>query len=218
MPASPRLEVMQKCTCPSCGAPVVFQSRSSILAICEYCGSTLVRHDLNLENIGKMAELQVEGSPLQLRAQGQYQRGRFTVVGRIQLRYAKGLWNEWCLLFDDLRTGWLGESGGMYAVSFLTSVSDALPRFENLHPGDRVGLKGQSYEVIQVERAICVAGEGELPFSISPGYSAPVADLAGPGAKFATLDFSEEPPLVFMGEYVEFEQLHLTGLREINGW
>jgi len=209
---------MQKCTCPSCGASVFFQSRSSILAVCEYCGSSLVRHDLNLENVGKMAELQADGSPLQLRVAGRYGGGSFTVVGRIQLRYEKGLWNEWHLLFDDLRSGWLGEAGGTYAVSFLTNIHDALPRFENLHPGDRVILKGQSYEVTQVEQAICVAGEGELPSLINPGYSAPAADLAGPGAAFATLDFSEDPPLIFMGEYVEFEQLHLTGLREVNGW
>jgi len=43
--------------CPSCGAAITFQSAISILAICHYCKSTLIRHDLELENIGKMAEL-----------------------------------------------------------------------------------------------------------------------------------------------------------------
>ncbi len=45
-----------------------------------------------------------------------------------------------------------------------------------------------------------------------------MADLTGPGRRFATLDYSEEPPLVFLGEYVEFEELHLSGLRELDGW
>jgi hypothetical protein len=204
--------------CPSCGAPVVFQSAASILAVCEYCQSTLVRHDLNLENVGKMAELQADGSPLQLRAEGRYQRASFRVVGRIQLRYKQGLWNEWHLLFDDQRSGWLGESMGTYAVSFLTEVREKVPRFEDLRPGQQVVLKGQSYEVTSIEEAFCVGGEGELPFQIGPGYASPAVDLTGPGNGFATLDYSEEQPLVFMGEYVEFEELHLSGLRELNGW
>jgi hypothetical protein len=204
--------------CPSCGAPVVFQSAASIMAVCEYCSSTLVRHDLDLENIGKMAQLQADGSPLQLRAEGRYQGESFTVVGRIQLRFEKGLWNEWHLLFDDQRSGWLGESAGIYAVSFLIEVGEKIPKFEELQPGESVTLKKASYEVTNVEKAFCVGGQGELPFQIGPGYEAPVADLAGPAKRFATLDYSEEPPLVYMGEYVEFEELHFSGLREIDGW
>lgn len=173
---------------------------------------------MNLENIGKMAELQADGSPLQLWAGGRYRGASFTLVGRIQLRYPQGLWNEWHLLFDDRRSGWLGESTGIYAVSFLAKVGEKIPRFEDLHPGQQLVLKSQSYEVTHVEKALCVGGEGELPFQIGPGYEAPTADLTGPGNRFATLDYSEEEPLVFMGEYVEFEELHLSRLREMNGW
>lgn len=197
---------------------MVFQSASSVMGVCEYCSSMLVRHDLDLENIGKMAQLQADGSPLQLRAEGKYQGSSFTVVGRIQLRFAKGLWNEWHLLFDDQRSGWLGEAGGTYAVSFLTGVGEKIPKFDELRPGIPVTLKKAPYEVTNVENAFCIGGEGELPFQIGPGYEAPVADLTGPDEQFATLDYSEEPPLVYMGEYVEFEDLHLSGLREFDGW
>ena len=94
---------MKSTVCPSCGAPVRFQSAASILAVCEYCKSTLVRHDLNLEDVGKMAQLQTDGSPLQLRVEGKYRGVHFGVVGRIQLRFEHGLWNEWHLLFDDMQ-------------------------------------------------------------------------------------------------------------------
>jgi hypothetical protein len=198
--------------CPSCGAPVVFQSAASVLAVCEYCHSTLVRHDLDLENIGKMAQLQADGSPLQLRTEGRYRGTSFSIVGRIQLRF------EWHLLFDDQRSGWLGEAAGIYAISFLSQVPEKIPKFEELHVGQTVILNKTPYEVTDVEKAFCIGGEGELPFPIGPGYSAPAADLAGPGNQFATLDYSEDPALVFNGEYVEFEGLHLSGLREIDGW
>jgi len=171
-----------------------------------------------LQNVGKMAELQTDGTPLQLRAEGTYQHTHFAVVGRIQLRYEQGLWNEWYLLFDDLRGGWLGEAQGIYAISFLAEISHPLPPFEELRPGQRLTLSTQSFEVRDLQSALCIGGEGELPFRVGPGYEAPVADLLGEKGTFATIDYSEIPPLVFLGEYVEFDLLHLSGLREFDGW
>ena len=48
---------MKTANCPSCGAMLTFRSAVSILTVCNYCKSTLIRHDLALENVGKMAEL-----------------------------------------------------------------------------------------------------------------------------------------------------------------
>ncbi|HQC73139.1 MAG TPA: DUF4178 domain-containing protein, partial [Candidatus Competibacteraceae bacterium] len=103
---------MKTTNCPSCGAAINFQSAASILTVCAYCRSTLIRHDLDLENVGRMAELLPDPSPIQLGTTGVYRKSRFTVVGRIQLRYSQGLWNEWYLLFDNQRGGWLGETLG----------------------------------------------------------------------------------------------------------
>jgi hypothetical protein len=209
---------MKSTVCPSCGAPVRFQSAASILAVCEYCQSTLVRHDLNLEDVGKMAQLQTDGSPLQLRVEGKYRGVHFGVVGRIQLRFEHGLWNEWHLLFDDMRSGWLGEAQGTYAVSFVKTIGEPVPDFSGLQAGQHHKLDGRSFEVRDIQKALCIGGEGELPFRVGAGYEAPVADLQGDDSSFATLDYSEEPPLVFLGEYVEFDALQLSGLREFDGW
>ena len=72
-----------KATCPSCGAPVVFQSASSVFAICGYCQSTLVREDQHLEDIGKMAAVVEDRSPWQLGAEGVWQGRHFALIGRI---------------------------------------------------------------------------------------------------------------------------------------
>ena len=209
---------MPKITCPSCGAPVDFKSAVSILAVCEYCRSTLVRHDVDVENIGKMAELKLDGSPLQLGAQGRYRGVSFGVIGRIQLRFDRGIWNEWHLLMDDARSGWLGEAQGLYAVSFLTKISGDIPAFDKLKTGKKVQFRGQWFEIRNIESAACIAGEGELPFKAGTGYDAPVADLLGDKNSFATIDYSEETPLVFIGEYMEFDGLHFSGLRQFDGW
>ena len=202
--------------CPSCGASVPFRSAASILAVCEYCQTTLLNLQGNIEDLGKMAALVDDRSPLQLGSEGRYQGVHFAVVGRIQLQYEQGLWNEWHLLFDDQRTGWLSEAAGEYVLSFLEWVPDPIPPFASLKPGDGLVLGNTAWAVTNLERAECVAGEGELPFKVGSGYPAPVADLRA-GKRLATIDYSEGddfPPLVFFGEVVDFSSLAWNNLRE----
>jgi ribosomal protein L37AE/L43A len=199
--------------CPSCGAPVVFKSASSIFAVCEYCQSTLVRHDQNLEDIGKMAALVEDRSPLQLGAEGSYKGVHFALIGRIQIKYSQGTWNEWHLLFDDMRTGWLSEAGGEYVLTFAQFLPEVLPQFDALKIGQRIVLASQTWTVSNIENAECIAGQGELPFKVGAGYPVSAVDLRNQ-ASFATLDYSETPPLLFVGEAVDFKSLKMANLRE----
>ena len=80
--------------CPACGAPVVFKSSASFHGVCEFCRSTLVRHGGNLENLGRMADLIEDASPIRLGTEGVHGGMHFAVIGRIQLRYVAGVWNE----------------------------------------------------------------------------------------------------------------------------
>lgn len=194
------------------------KTAGAILLVCPYCDSTLMQQGQALEDIGKMAVLHEDGSPLQLDARGTYLRRPFTVVGRIQLEYSMGFWNEWYLSFDDLESGWLGEGQGQYVVTKLHSLDRPPPAFENLIPGQFLKLNGEMFSVQEISSARCVSGAGELPFRINTGYDAPVADLAGKGRRFATLDYSESPALAFVGERVAFDDLQFTGLREFEGW
>ncbi|HXE39910.1 MAG TPA: DUF4178 domain-containing protein, partial [Azonexus sp.] len=200
-------------SCPSCGAPVVFQSASSVFAVCEYCQSTLVRHDQALEDIGKMAALVEDRSPLQLGSEGSYKGVHFALIGRIQIKYSQGLWNEWHLLFDDMRTGWLSEAAGEYVLTFAEYVPDRLPSFDELAIGQRFVLASQTWTVSNIENAECVAGQGELPFKVGGGYPVAAVDLRN-GANFATLDYSETPPLLFVGQAVDFKSLKMANLRQ----
>lgn len=209
---------MREVSCPSCGAPVKFVSAASLLAVCGYCRATLIRRDLDVEQVGTMAELIADPTPLQLTAEGSYRSIHFAVVGRIQVRYDEGAWNEWFLVFDDGRPGWLGEAGGEYSVSFETPVKEPLPDWEKLAPDLEVALNGVRYVVADVREARVVGGEGELPFRVAGGYEIYVADLRNATNQFATLDYSEDAPRAYLGEVVEFGALKLRGLRELPGW
>ncbi|WP_434514016.1 DUF4178 domain-containing protein [Dechloromonas sp. ARDL1] len=200
-------------SCPSCGAPIVFKSASSVFAVCEYCQSTLVRHDQELEDIGKMAVLVEDRSPLQLGSEGRYKGVHFALIGRIQVKYSQGTWNEWHLLFDDMRTGWLSEAAGEYVLTFMAPVSEPIPAFSDLKIGQRLQVASQAWTVSNLENAECVAGQGELPFKVGAGYPVAAADLRNE-SHFATLDYSETPPLLFVGEAVEFKSLGMTNLRD----
>ena len=202
--------------CPSCGAPVEFKSVASVLAVCDYCQSTLVREGGELANLGKMAALIEDRSPLQRGAEGRWKGRHYALIGRIQLRWEQGLWNEWHLLFDDGKSGWLSESGGEYVISEPVWQPDALPPFSGLRVGDSLSIAGRPYSITNVLTALCVAGEGELPFKVGPGYAAPVADLRDEAGGYATLDYSDDPakPLVFVGASVEFKSLGWNNLRQ----
>jgi len=204
---------MKTANCPSCGAPVTFRSSASLLAVCGYCKSTLIRHDLDLENLGRMADLLEDASPLQLGAEGRYKNSHFGVIGRIQLRYQQGLWNEWHLLFDNQKSAWLSEANGNFVLTFPSPAPENIPAFDEAKVGDSLQLHGQTFQISNKETSTCIAGEGELPFKVGAGYEAPVIDLSNQ-QNFATLDYSETPPLLFMGEQVELGALDMTGLRE----
>jgi hypothetical protein len=53
----------------------------------------------------------------------------FALIGRIQIKYSQGIWNEWHLLFDDMRTGWLSEAGGEYVLTFMRQVDERCRTF-----------------------------------------------------------------------------------------
>lgn len=207
---------MKIANCPQCGAQVKFHAAGSVLAVCEYCTSTLLRHGEALEHIGKMAELQDDPTLIQIGTEGVYKGVHFGVIGRIQMRYEAGLWNEWHIMFDDMKTGWLGEAAGEFYVTFEKPVELAPPPFNAIKVEDRIDLGGHFYTVTNLESATCIAGQGELPFSVGPGFAAPVVDLELDGT-FATIDYSDADEgitRVYVGERVSARDLKFGNLRD----
>ena len=82
--------------------------------MCAFCKSTLSRDADTLALIGKQGDLLEDYSPLQIGTTGKVAHGKqlhaFSLIGRIQLRFDAGYWNEWYLLFDDGQTAWLSDA------------------------------------------------------------------------------------------------------------
>ena len=216
-------ERMLELKCPSCGAPVSLAASASVSAVCSYCGTTVARADEAgaeaLKNLGKISAVVQDSSPLRIGASGKAFGKGFRIVGRLQLEHEAGYWNEWFLLYDDNETGWLGEALGQYFVTTQALDTKTLPRFEALRMGQVVPLPGaKTFRVMEKKRAVATGGEGELPFVVGKGYELPYADLRNEASGFATIDYSETPPLVFVGQCVDWDALELQDYRAFDGW
>ena len=51
------------------------------------------------------------------------------------------------------------------------------------------------------------SAEGEIPYRLVPGDTLEYVDLSGRGGRFATLDFSDTPPHLYLGEQVTLDAL-----------
>ncbi len=192
---------MNTIACPNCGAPVTFRSAASVMAVCGFCNSTLIKDADAVRNIGRMGDVLEDFSPIQINTSGTVDGRSFTVVGRIQLRYPAGFWNEWYVLDDHGDGAWLSDGSGQYTftreVDRPSLPNIALPAFEALAPGAPLNLgKAPDGSVLlfiagDIRSAQCTGGQGELPFTVGAGYAARVADFRR-GGEFLTLDYSDE--------------------------
>lgn len=198
-------------SCPNCGGQVEFKAGASLLAVCGYCESAVARvgDDVGkLEILGKVAPLAALVTPLSIGVRGKHEGKRFELVGRAQLDYGLGPWNEWYAAFDDGRWGWLAEAQGKVYLTFGRPPGD-LPSFSHWRVGTKLDFEGQPLVVTERRRAQFVGAEGELPFAIAPGAHVFYCDVEGPGGVFGTLDFGESTNLetVFLGTELTYGEL-----------
>jgi hypothetical protein len=209
---------MTVANCPACGAPVRFRFAQAVQKVCEYCRSVLVRHDVALDKVGEMASVPDNASPVQLGTEGVYRNKPFVVVGRIIYEYELGGWNEWYILFNDSTGGWLSDAQLEYAVTFHVERAEGLPSRGEEQRGRTYQWNGGAFEVTGRTLARYRGVEGDLPFEYWDKTAVWFLDLRSKDARFATVDYSEDPPLLFLGEAVEFDSLKLRNLREFEGW
>jgi hypothetical protein len=199
--------------CPNCGAAIQFRWSGAVQTTCEYCRAILVRRDLNLEKVGQIGDLPREVSPIQIGTEGMYRNKAFQVIGRILYEYEDGGWNEWHIVFNDGTSGWLSDAQLEYTVSFLAKPPEPLP--PEVARARQFMWGGVRYEVTSVTRAHYRGVAGELPFEYWDKKDVLFADLRTSDARFGTIDYSDAEPVLYLGDAVEFDDLHLKNLREL---
>ena len=199
-------------SCPSCGATIVFALGSSLLRVCEHCGSAVARKGANLANYGKVADLIPTPSVLALGMDGHYEGApAFRLLGRLQLDWGQGTWDEWLIGFADGTWSWLSESQGRFHYMGQAALPPA-PRFDEIAVGQTIDLGPPgTFVVAEVRSARFVTAQGELPFDVAPGSALNYADLSGPGGQLATLDYgtADQAEALYVGREVSLADLGL---------
>ncbi|HZQ25627.1 MAG TPA: DUF4178 domain-containing protein [Terriglobales bacterium] len=203
-------------TCPNCGAKVVFRWSSSVQTVCDFCKSILVRTDVDLKKVGDVADLPPDSSPIQIGSEGSYNHRPFVAVGRIVYQYDQGTWNEWHVVMNDGNSGWLSDAQDEYAISF-AAPGRKIPA-EPLRAGQQCTWDNVLYTVSVVTYAHYRGVQGEMPFQTWDKDNAVFVDLRSSTGKFATVDYSDATPILYLGESVAFDDLHLKNLRTFEGW
>jgi hypothetical protein len=204
--------------CPGCGAPVEFRSAQSTHAVCGYCQSTVVRDGDTLSRIGKMAELFNDFSPLQLQASGVWQGRPFTLVGRLQYKYAQGTWTEWYAVLDDGKPAFLSEDNGAYVFSLPTSLQRAVPPAENFRVGATTAINAKPFSVASNEQVSLLSAQGELPRLPALGMPFAMVELRSADGDVLSVDYGTvaggAAPALSLGRAVLLDELKLTGLKD----
>ena len=203
-----------KAFCSNCGGAIEFRFEQAVQTTCGYCRSIIVRTDVDIRIVGKVADLPPSMSPIQLGTEGKYKGQAFSVAGRIIYDWEQGSWNEWHIVFQDGKSAWLSDAQAEYAVTRSAPFPSAGITAEQFTPGRKVTIAARDFTVAVKTQAHYRGVEGELPFEYWDKSEIQLVDLRSGGNEFASIDFSESPPLLFFGETVEFHELALTNLKE----
>ncbi|MGH7782778.1 MAG: DUF4178 domain-containing protein, partial [Candidatus Binatia bacterium] len=209
-----------KANCPSCGAAIEFQAGSTIVLVCPYCRSAVARNDRGLSDLGKVAEIADSQSPLKLGLKGTWKDTRFELTGRAQYRHELGgSWDEWYATFSNGWVGWLAEAQGRFYLTFFQPLPEGatLPSFAGIQLGQFINeVPSQTPLMVQEKgTATTAAADGEIPYQFTPNEQVQYADMAGKGGAFGTIDYSSDPPWVFIGNQVTLDEIGLGDAKPV---
>lgn len=145
---------------------------------------------------------------------------RFELTGRAQLKHELGgFWDEWYATFSNGWVGWLAEAQGNFYLTFYQPLPQGitLPTYDQLQVGQPVSELPNTTPLMVVEKGVAtsVAADGEIPYQLAPNEQSRYADLAGRDKAFGTIDYSMDPPWVFVGQQVSLEDIGLADARPV---
>ena len=211
--------------CPQCGAPVPLRSAAMPYAVCAHCQSVIRREGDGATRIGEAASLPFDVSPIELGTRGITPQGlAFAVAGRVRWGWGDGAWNEWLLAVPGGGHAWLGEAMGQF--QYLTERPDLAdhPLIAGFAAGQPIALgaviqaDGRVFTATDVKRAICLGGEGDLPFPTPKDWAIDSIDFREPNGAALSVQRDRQGVTAYVGGYIDLPALKPRGLRAIEGW
>jgi hypothetical protein len=229
---------MKDFLCPQCGAGLKFTTAFAVSTVCEFCRSLVVRHDMNLELMGKEAILQDDLNPLQVGTRGVFLKTGFTVAGGVRLNHHEGFWNEWFLQLDMMvqgsRYAWLSQAQGEYqflyepiSIPSISASKSNLGAIVTVPPDIRKRLEGWSsslvgytdaFEITDIRTADMTHFVGQLPWAPDKNRKRTMAELASTDDIKLTVEIGDTSTSLYYGRVLNFEDFKFQNLKEVKGW
>lgn len=200
-------------TCPSCGAYIEFTAGSSASCVCSYCRHLVVRSDLDLKTLGRVADVTYGDDSLAPGDRGRFRAHDFVVVGRLVIKHPLGgTWEEYHAIFDGASPGWISRAQGRWSVT--QRVDASAPAFDEVEVGGSASLgEFGTFRVSEKSKGTFFSAEGELPFAAAPGTERAFVDLSGAGQSWATIDYGDQAEgtstVVYVGVEATYAALNL---------
>lgn len=183
--------MVQTLSCPACTAPITIENRFAKMVTCDFCGHVSLITDSGLDPTGRTAKLAQLPSLFYVDAAGAIRGQRFRTLGRLRYQYEGGYWDEWFLVFDDGRRGWLVEDEGEFTYYAKKTLEGGVPPFESISVGSTIKVDGRDVFVTERGRATIAGGEGQLAFTIVPGEQVDYIDGTADG-NLVSLEYTPE--------------------------
>ncbi|WP_395334871.1 DUF4178 domain-containing protein [Novosphingobium sp. BL-8H] len=210
--------------CPSCGAALPVRGLSAPYTTCSHCQSLILRQGQSVEEVGKVAAVPDDVSPVQIGTRFHVDGIDFVVAGRVRWGWSGGSWNEWLLASDAGDVRWLGEAMGMYMLTAERADVMTSPLARSFAdgtepvPGQTVLVDGVEFAVTDVKQAECLGGEGDLPFPPRAGWAVTNVDFRALGGQALSLQRDAQGTTAWLGSWHELADLSPRALSEIEGW
>ncbi len=191
---------------------------------CPYCQSLILREGLRIEDMGKVAVLPFDVSPIQLGTTLIADGRGMTVVGRVRWAWDRGSWNEWLAIAETGGQFWLAEAAGMFMLTAeWPQLLDqpkvrAFAQGEAIAQGDVIDVEGQQLYASDVKRVECLGSEGDLPILTLVGTCMTSVDFRSASGAVLSLQRDDRGTAAWFGESWDLPSLQPKNLRQIEGW
>lgn len=192
--------------CPTCGAPLDIKNRFVKMVACDFCGQTLLLKDTGLDPTGKSAKLIELPSKLYIDASGTISGTPFEVLGRLRYQYDSGMWDEWFVMLEGHQPGWLVEDEGTFKLYHKSTLSSAIPAYEQIRVGSTIDIGGKTVFITEKGDANIVGGEGQLAFNILPGDEIRYLD-GNCGPEQVSIEFTSSEIELLIGKAVPIDEI-----------
>jgi hypothetical protein len=193
-------------------------------ATCPYCQTLILRQGLDIEDVGKVAVLPFDVSPIQLGTTLMAEGRSMVVVGRVRWAWTGGSWNEWLAMADSGAQYWLAEAAGMFMLT--AEWPQLLDRAEvrafaeggTLTPGDVIEVDGRQLFASDIKQVECLGSEGDLPIPTQIGMKMTSVDFRSASGEVLSLQRDDRATTAWFGDSWDLVSLKPGNLRQIEGW